>query len=62
MSLLVTSADTQLIEAKHNARKRKENGQKGGAGQGRRGPTLLEVKTMLEPALFDVDLTVHKVY
>ena len=58
LPLTTLLVDTQLIEERRDTRKRKASGQGGAV---RRGPAPVEVKTTLEPALFDIDLTVNKV-
>jgi len=51
-------ADVKLINGRPGTRDTKGGSQ---VGPARRGPTPVEVKTTLEPTLFDIDLTVNKV-
>ena len=55
---ITLNADVKLINGGNGTKERKPSSQ---AGPARRGFAPVEVKTTLEPTLFDVDLTVRKV-
>jgi len=54
---LLQHVDSKLIEGQYVSKEKKANRQSGPPP----GPVPTEVKTKLEPTLFDIDLTINKV-